>query len=193
MNISHLKYPPLKSNIQKKLPDKLIYKTYTDYLEQTADTFIMFSTKKDSNDRAIMKCFPQLINRDGQKNVPSLYIWMLSSNCSGKGFGTAMLDFAIKYSKQIGCKGNLHLSSDVSFMPNRIPHIFYRKFGMSTKSASLDKKIDQFIAKGKNATYRDFDNVNMYYPPIKHLKDKVQSTIYKGFLFGLKAVFGIKD
>ncbi len=193
MNISHLKFPPLKYNIQKKIPDKLIYKSYADYLGEPVDQFIMFSTKKGSQDRAIMKCFPEMIEREGKEKVPSLYVWFLGSNCSGKGFGTAMLDFAIKYSKQIGCKGNLHLSSDVSFMPNRIPHIFYRKFGMSTKSASIDKKIDQFITKGKNATYKDFDTIDMYYPPIEHTKDKIQSTIYKGFLFGLKTVFGIKD
>ncbi len=190
MNISHLKYPPLKSNILKKFPDKLVYKYNT---ESKIDKFIIFSTQKGSHDHARMTCSPELIKRDGKENVPSLYIWFLSSNCSGKGFGTAMLDFAIQYSKKLGCNGNLHLSADGSFMPNRIPHIFYRKFGMSTKKTSIDKRLDQFIAKGKNATYQDFDDVDMFYPPIEHPKDKIQSAIYKGFLFGLKSIFGLKD
>lgn len=193
MNIAKLKFPPLKYNSPAKLPEKLIYRAQTSYFKNEIDQFIMFSTKKGSNERAIMRCFPQLISRDGKNNVPSLYVWFLTSNCSGKGFGTAMLDFAINYSKKIGCKGNLHLTSDVSFTPNRIPHIFYRKFGMSTKKASMDKKLDSFIAKNKNATYKDFDTVEMFYPPIEHKKDKLDNFIYKGFKLGLKILFGTKD
>lgn len=190
MNIANLKFPPLKCYQPTSFPNKLIYKSYANYFGHKVDQFIMFSTKKGSDDHAIMKCFPELITREGKRNIPSLYVWFLSSNCSGKGFGTEMLDFAINYSKKIGCKGNLHLTSDVSFMPNRIPHIFYRKFGMSTKKPSIDRKLDSFIAKKKNATYKDFDTIEMFYPPIEHKKDKLRNLIYKGLKFGLNKLFG---
>lgn len=193
MNISHLKYPPIKFKKFDKIPERLISKGQANYFGTKCDQFIMFSTEKGSNDHAIMRCFPELISRDGKNNVPSLYVWFISSNCSGKGFGSEMLDFARHYSKKIGCLGNLHLTSDVAFTPHRIPHIFYRKFGMSTKSAAIDKKLDKFIEAGKIATYKDFDNVDMYYPPIEHMKDRVDNFIFKGFRFIFNSIFGLKD
>ncbi len=182
MNISKLKFPPLKYNQVKELPDKLIYGKARDIYGQYAEEFVMFSTKKGSNNRAIMRCYPELIERDGKINVPSLYIWFLSSNCSGQGYGTAMLNFAIKHSKQIGCNGNFHLTADTSFMPNRIPHIFYRKFGMNTTTPAINKKLDKFIAHKKNATHRDFEIANMYYPPLQN-KNKFLEFIQKKFLW----------
>lgn len=167
MNISKLKYPPIKYDVPKKFPDKLVTHKYYDYLGKKIDEFTMFSTKKsEQGKRAIMRCFPEQINRDGMEKVPSLYVLHLFSNCSGSGFGTAMLDFAKIYSKKIGCKGFFHLTSDTAFTPSRIPHPFYRKYGMNTGNIRIDKKLDKFVRSGKDATYQDFYNVEMYYPPI---------------------------
>lgn len=188
-----LKLPPYKYGIPKKLPDKLILQQYTDYFGETVDRFVMFSTKKsESGKYATMKCFPEFINRDGKKNVPSLYVWYLSSNCSGSGFGTAMLNFAKKYSKKLGCEGNLHLSADVGFTPNRVPHIFYYKYGMNTKNPAVNKKLKSFIQNNKQATWKDFENIDMYYPPINFPMTMFEKAIYKTLKFGLKTVFGIK-
>ena len=166
MNNLPLKYPPLSSVIKKTaIPEKLIYhiKTRYDYFIVPIDKFIMFSTKKGSRKTARMICFPQMIKRD-EKQVPSLYIWKLFA--PGDGFGTAMLDFAKTYSRQIGCGGNFHLQASGCYMPQRVPHIFYRKYGMNTVDPYINKKLDLFISKGKKATYKDFDEICMYYPPL---------------------------
>ena len=58
--------------------------------------------------------------------------------------------------------------SSAGYSPRRIPHIFYRKYGMNTNDANVNKRLDKFIAKGKTADYYDFSDINMYYPPIKN-------------------------
>lgn len=189
MNISHLKYPPLKCNLPKKIPEKLIIHDKWEYFNSYIDQFRMFSTKKeDFGKLAVMRCFPEMIKRDLLVDIPSLYVQFLSSNCSGSGFGTAMLDFAKNYSKKIGCGGRFHLSADVAFMPNRVPHIFYRKYGMNTGIPKIDFKLDKFVKLGKNATYKDFNNIEMYYPPIK---SKKQTMLYNALYKILKLRYGL--
>lgn len=169
MNTPKLLYPPIKHTPIKQMPKTLIVHSYTRYLNNFVDQFVLVPTNKDEfGKKVIMKCFPEYIEREGIKNVPSLYIWELLSNCSGSHYGSKMLDFARNYSKKIGCNGYIHLSSDGCYNPHRMPHIFYRKYGMSTKSARIDKKLDKFIAQGKNATYKDFNTEEMFYPPIQH-------------------------
>lgn len=184
---SLIKYPAARF---RKLPERLIYKTKTDYYGTPVDKFIMFSTEKNSKMKATMKCFPEIIERDGRANVPSLYIWQLMSNCSGNGFGTDLLNFAKQYSKRIGCGGRFHLSADTAFTPRRIPHIFYKKYGMNTKSYAVNNKLDSFIKKGKTATWQDFDNIDMYYPPIKFKEDGISGLLHKLFKFGQNILQG---
>lgn len=190
----HLKYPPVKCKVQKKLPDMLVLRQKAVGFEDVVEQFTIISTKpENTGKKATMRCFPEYISRDGKKDVPSLYIWLLFSNCSGSGFGTAMLDFAKNYSKKIGCNGNFHLSSDVSFTPNRIPHPFYYKYGMNTKSPKINEQLERVVKSGKTATHRDFETIDMYYPPIEFLDTKVEKFIYKCFKFGLKTLFGISE
>lgn len=111
---------------------------------------------------------PQEIERDGKTNVPSLYIWKIFSKPMHNGFGTKMLNFAKYYSEKKGLKGFFHLDASSIFTPRSIPHIFYGKYGMNTKSPSLNKKIDFFIKNKKQATQEDIPSVMMYYPPIKN-------------------------
>lgn len=175
---SHLKYPPIKKTNIKELPKVLIYHQSRNYY----DNFILFSTdKSEFGKQVIMKCTKEFINRDGRKNIPSLYIDNLISNCSGHGYGSKMLDFAINYSKKLGCNGYFHLLADGCYNPHRLPHIFYRKYGMSTTDYKIDKKLDKLIKKGKNATYKDFKTEEMYYPPIKHSESKFKQFINKIF------------
>lgn len=167
MNISNLRYPPIKSPRLKKLPDKLIYHAYSGYFGSKIDNFIMFSTKpSEKNKICLMMCFPEMIFREG-KNVPSLYIQKLISSSKGLGFGTAMLNFAKRYSKSLGCGGRFHLLSSSAYLPQKSPHVFYKKFGLNTGKPMIDKKLDKFVRKGKNSTYRDFEDITMYYPAIK--------------------------
>lgn len=99
-------------------------------------------------------------NYDG--NV--LAIDFLEVTNKNQGFGTKVLKFAEEYSKQIGCKGFMTLKADGSYMPERIPHIFYRKFGFSTLDKGADKKLDKFIKKKVNATIKDFPCLLMHFP-----------------------------
>lgn len=179
MNISKLKFPPIKYNFSKNFPDRLIYHDKYEYFDGYIDQFKMFSTKKSESGKwAIMRCFPERIDRDYLTDIPSLYIQMLVSNCSGSGFGTSMLNFAKNYSKKLGCGGRFHLSADVNLMPNRVPHPFYKKYGMNTGVPKIDFKIDRFVESGKDATYQDFHTVEMYYPPIKSKKKTFLSSVF---------------
>lgn len=179
MIISNLKYPPIKNKNIKELPKVLIYHQS----RICYDKFILFSTNKSEfGKQVIMECTKEFINRDGRKNIPSLYIDNLISNCSGNGLGTKMLDFAKIYSKKVGCNGYFHLLADGCYNPHRLPHIFYRKYGMNTTNYKIDKKLDKLIKKGKNATYKDFKTEEMYYPPIKHKEIKHKESKFKQFI-----------
>lgn len=111
---------------------------------------------------------------------PSVNVTFIFSNT--RGSGTALLNFVKNFSKQNGCEGRFHLLSDISLMPSKIPHIFYRKFGLNTGDKIIDKKLDRFIKKGKNATYHDFKSVKMYFPPIENGKTPSLIEKIKSFL-----------
>ena len=169
----HLNFPPIKNKPLKQLPEVLIHRLPANFFDdEMIDTFVLFKTK-NPNQRSIMKCYPSFVTRDGLEKVDSLYIWKIFSFPRKNGLGTKMLDFAGAYSKIVGCKGNFHLRASVGYMPNEVPHIFYRKCGMNTNDASVNKKMDKFIKKGLNATYLDFENINMFYPPIKNPKTRL--------------------
>ena len=95
-----------------------------------------------------------------------LAIDFLEVTTKNKGIGTKILKFAENYSKQIGCNGYLTIKADGSFMPKKIPHIFYRKFGFSTFDKKFDIKLDKFIAQNTYATTNDFPCLLMHYPPL---------------------------
>lgn len=94
-----------------------------------------------------------------------LAIDFLEVTDKNKGYGTKILKFAENFSKQTGCNGFMSLKSDTSYTPQKIPHIFYRKFGFSTFDKAADKKLDKFIKQGTDATSKDFPSILMHYPP----------------------------
>lgn len=106
-----------------------------------------------------------------------LAIDFLEVTNKNQGFGTKVLKFAEEYSKQIGCKGFLTLKADGSYMPEKIPHIFYRKFGFSTLEKNTDKKLDTFIKQKTNATIHDFPCLLMHYPPSTDTKTSLLKKI----------------
>ena len=163
-----LKYPPIKWQIPKHV---IFHQTVGrhEITGEIIDRFIMFSTKKGEEDiKAVLDCMVTTVDRDGMRNVPSVYVNKLMSPNSGRGLGTEFLNFVQNYSKKKGCNGYFHLFSSAGYSPRRIPHIFYRKYGMNTNDANVNKRLDKFIAKGKTADYYDFSDINMYYPPIKN-------------------------
>lgn len=167
MKTCGLKYPPIKWQI----PKHLIFHQAVGRHEVTGelvDRFVMVSTKKgEENVKAILECMVSTVDRDGIKDVPSVYVNKIMSPSSGRGLGTEFLNFVQNYSKKHGCNGYFHLFSSAGYSPNRIPHIFYRKYGMNTNDAYVNRRLDRFIAKGKTANYCDFSDINMFYPPIK--------------------------
>ena len=166
--ITSLKYLPIKSSLQKKLPEEVIYQfssTKENYMLQ--DVFMMFKTKQPGK-KCYMKCYPDLVERSDKNGmVSSLYVHKLLSLYRRIGLGTKMLDFAQVYSKKKGCNGYFHLSANAGYMPNSIPQIFYGKYGMNTESKSINNKIRKYVKNNKDATYNDIPNVTMFYPPIK--------------------------
>lgn len=96
-----------------------------------------------------------------------LAIDFLEVTDKNKGTGTKILKFAEEYSNEIGCKGFMSLKADPFFMPEKIPHLFYRKFGFSTLDKKTDKQLDKFIKHNANATSKDFPCMLMHYPPAK--------------------------
>ena len=175
-----LKFPPLKPH---ELPKSLIYKKDYDICGHTIKYFTMIDTHKGCQ-QAIMACVPAIVSRDG-KGMLSLYITYLKSYISGRGYGTRMLNFARKHSENIGYGGYIHLNAVSSLDPMRVPHVFYRKYGMNSGIRSIDKKLDKFIKQGKNATYNDFGSTFMYYPQVKYSKTRMEKFIDK-----LKIWFG---
>ena len=81
-----------------------------------------------------------------------------------------MLNFAKYCSKKEDCNGFVHLKADFSFLPEAVPHVFYRKMGMNSGDKILDKKLDKLIKEGKNGSYNDIPCSPMYYPPISYPK-----------------------
>jgi hypothetical protein len=77
-----------------------------------------------------------------------------------------MLNFAKRFSEEIGCEGRFHLRADPQFTMSEVPHIFYRKCDMSCKSEVENKKLDEFIRTGRRATIKDFKATVMYYPKL---------------------------
>lgn len=176
MNITNNLYKaPVKTNIPKKLPEALIHRfpPYELYGGKVMNSFIMFKPKRQT-ERTLMCCYPELIHRDNKDNVPSLLITKILSIPQRCGLGSKMLNFAQQFSKEKGCNGYFHLVAGDFYMPNHVPHVFYYKYGMNTNSRETNDSLFYYALMNKDATYKDFNDVYMYYPPIKNPETKWQ-------------------
>lgn len=168
-----LKYPPLKSNI-KKFPETIVW-----FSDKNPHYYDFVAASTTSIPSKICKMYCSKYDRVAEDKVlPSLMIHMIKSVPQKQGLGTVMLNIAKKFSQQIGCEGRLTLKAVSQFTPDDLPHIFYRKYGFNTLDTKVNKKLDCFIAKNKKATKDDFQDIMMYYPPVK-TEDKNQSKITK--------------
>jgi hypothetical protein len=178
LKLNSLKYPPIKDFRTKAgIPDKLVFSSEIKFANRYIDKFVLISTKH-KGEKALMRCCPETIEKEG-KSVQSLYVWTLDSSKSGLGLGSALLNFAKIHSKRLGLGGHLHLISTSEKTPERVPHIFYKKFGMNTDDIYINHKLDKFIKEGKTATSNDFSSVAMYYPPINLEPSKFDKFISK--------------
>ena len=173
-----LKFPPIKP---QKLPQTLIYCYHINYGARKYRTATMFDVK--TGKRCCFMAYIPAITHFSEEIRNSLYISFLNSYIPNHGYGTKMLNFARKCSEKEGCRGNIHLSADWTLSPGRIPHIFYKKYGMNTGDKKIDKKLDKLIKKGKDATHKDFQRTPMYYPPMKYPKTKGFFNKFKDIFF----------
>lgn len=158
----------------QKIPDHLILKRTTKYSSGlNEDCFAVVSTK-NPKEKAVMYCNPESVYRKDMGRVNSLYISYLDTLGSpNKGMGTILLNFAQRYSKEIGCEGRLHLDASKLNHSERVPHVFYKKYGMNTGNIKIDAKLDLYVRKGQDATELEFPTMSMFYPPIDYnVKDK---------------------
>lgn len=82
------------------------------------------------------------------------------------GLGKTLLDFAQNLSKKYGFKGRMSLvAGTLPEDPFNPPHIFYRKYGFSTKNKKILKFIDEHINSQKQLNYLTTHNIMMYYVP----------------------------
>ncbi len=156
--IQNYKYPPIQNRL-KEMPKKLVF--YKKSAEKKHD-FVLFTTHQPWL-KSVMYCIETTRDYDNQK---SLLIASLYSSPKKQGLGTEMLNIAKIFSKKLGYEGRFHLFADPQFTMTEVPHIFYRKYGMSSDSPELNNKLDDFIKNKKRATIKDFKRTVMYYPPL---------------------------
>lgn len=164
MKLASPSYPLTHAYPLKKIPEYLLYKGIQKNSRFSYEIFNIGSTKTQSQ-LGQMVCHKSNISLRKNYNGPILIIDFITTKIHDKGYGSILLNFAKQYSKKIGCNGYIVLKADSSFTPKRIPHLFYRKQGFSSFDPITDRKMDRFIRKNKNATYKDFMATIMHYPP----------------------------
>lgn len=191
LKIQGLIKSPIYKNSTEKLADRLIFlKIKKRKWGEIEHNFTIINTKSQ---KAVgsMICIPSKVYRKDLGEVNSLYIAYLSAiKNMGQGIGSALFNLAKIYSKQIGCDGNIHLDSSGCILPNKAPHIFYRKLGMSSNSLKIDQRIDKYIRNGKFMSKEEIPVLRMYYPPIANATTK--TPLYRKFLLHLKGYFVLR-
>ena len=175
MFIAPLKYP-------KKIPEILYYhKTQGTYRQN--NLYNMLSTKTGKK-HGFLVTWVKNSNLKDYYEGNCLFIGFIITSPTRNGFGEKLLNFAKQLSKKDKCNGHIQLWADGSFMPQNVPHLFYRKNGFSTLDEKIDKKMDKFIKSGKDATHKDFPNMPMFYPapdkyptPKTHKKPSIFSKV----------------
>ena len=167
-----IKFPPIK---QQPLPEYLIFKTRSSpenspFLRYSAKIFSLKDGKVKG--KSIYRPFEIERKQLNDSRVKSMYVDYLYINDRKQGYGTKLLNYIKSDSYEKGYNGRFHVWSSSVFFPNNSPHVFYRKYGMTTENIETDALIDKFAKKNKTMTYKDLDDLFMYYPNItpKHTK-----------------------
>lgn len=125
-------------------------------------------------------CHKSKLNIRPNYDSSVLAIDFLEVTDKDKGYGTTIVKFAKEYSEQIGCKGYMTLKADGTYMPEKIPHIFYRKLGFSTLDKKIDKQLDKILKQKGKAKKHDFPTLLMHYPADKSKQVKLKNIIING-------------
>ena len=162
------------------------YEHYVNKVMHPEQHIFDFYSNTEKNKIGILVCHKSELNIRPNYNDNVLAVDYIEVTNKNQGVGTKILKFAEEYSKQIGCKGFMALKADGSYTPERIPHVFYRKFGFSTLENKTDKKLDKFVKRKINATNNDFPCMLMHYPILdkKNKCYKKISLLFKKLLQG---------
>jgi len=187
--ILSLKNKPLISLAPlKKLPEKLIYHKKITYNNGIKEDYAVIFSLKDPSKSAYAYFYEDTVYRYDMGRVKSMYVAALSAEKNpNEGFGTALLKFIINKSKTKNTNGRIHLYASSNSNPDRVPHIFYKKFGMNTGNPLIDRKLDRYIAKRRDATSNDFTLQEFFYPQIGY-KTK-SKTFWTRFLIVIRNFF----
>ncbi len=88
-----------------------------------------------------------------------------------KGWGSYFVDFAKKESYEKNCEGRLSL---ISYNYDNPPHTFYKRQGLITTDAKINKELDDYLIHGVRSCTRDA--LYMYLPDVA--TEKVKQTTY---------------
>ncbi len=144
----------------------LTYKHSVNKIMHPPQHIFDFYSEANNNKIGTLVCHKSVLPIRPNYNGSVLAIDYIQVADKNAGIGTKILNFAQEYSQQIGCKGFMTLKADTSYMPEKVPHIFYRKFGFSSFDKKTDKELDKFIRLRKFATRKDFPCLLMHYPPL---------------------------
>lgn len=150
----------------KPLPKYLIYSKKLTNTKRKVFEHILFSTKTGEELGFMITGNITGYHRDINLVGEQLGIDYLKSYKPNQGVGTALINFAKFLSRDNGYNGYICLKADGTMDTKRAPHQFYRKMGFTTLNDKIDKKIDRFNSKQKQATYKDLKCMLMFYPPI---------------------------
>ena len=180
MKINNLLVKPLS-----KLPECLIYRTQKNVGQNRIYQIAKIISLKDGKLKGVAEFYPANAYRgNANEKESSVFVSWLYVYDQGNGFGTKLLNYVKEYSKKIGCHGNFWLDSSPNITPQKAPHTFYRKYGMTSDSLKTDKQLDKFIKQNKIPTYKDMGEILRYYPPIAvPQKENIFKRIYKKLFF----------
>ena len=131
-----------------KIPNTLFYNP------AKSNTYKMIDLKKGS-----------LIGEMSAVKRKDLYLQSLYINPEYRrqGYGNKFLDFAVNLSEKFGLEGNLRLLAGLTNKDlKNPPHIFYRKYGFTSRDKKILKYIDKCIKKERQASPLT-DPIYMYY------------------------------
>lgn len=184
--LNNLYYVPPKI---KKLPKFLIYECPVK-TPQNSNISVLFSPSDKNVYGEIEYAKSRVLHKS--KYSDAFLVEYLQAVPENNGVGRTLLNYIKDKSIEQGMGGKFFLSAVSITKSDDVPHIFYRKFGMTTGNNDIDKKIDKFVKEKKKATSSDFQSMVFFYSPETVEKQKSLLTrLSKFFVEQVENFYGI--